>query len=192
MQVIDLKRNSRIKAATIIDREYGGRSNFRQAIKKGGIGIGSLRYISGIDRVDQLKSQDKFYKANIEFYHNGMGMYIYNVDENYLVLMAQNEIDSFKLSKPLDVIKPATFSFFSKMTEMGMDYYKCRFMLLEHEIIEHHPVAFHLHLKDGTEAISHIKKSTPYKHSKFFETNALGIPYKEEIHGHLLLDENDL
>ena len=49
MQVIDLKRNSRIKAGSIIDREYGGRSNFRQAVKKGGIGIGSLRYIDGID-----------------------------------------------------------------------------------------------------------------------------------------------
>ena len=69
MQVIDLKRNSRIKAGSIIDREYGGRSNFRQAVKKGGIGIGSLRYIGGIDAVDQQKDQDKFYKANIEFYN---------------------------------------------------------------------------------------------------------------------------
>ena len=108
MQVIDLKRNSRIKAGSIIDREYGGRSNFRQAVKKGGIGIGSLRYIDGIDAVDQQKGQDKFYKANIEFYNNGMGMYIYNVDENYLVLIGQDEIDLFRLFKPLDVIKPQT------------------------------------------------------------------------------------
>ncbi len=191
MQVIDLKRNSRIKAAAIIDREYGGRSNFRQAVRKGGIGIGSLRYIEGIALVDQQKDHNKFYKANIELYNNGLGMYIYNVDENYLVLVGQDEIESFRLSKPLDVIKPANFSFFSKMTEMGMDYYKCRFMLLEHEIIEHHPVSFHLHLKDGTQATTHIKKSAPYKHCRFFETNALGIPYKEEIHGHLVLDEDE-
>jgi hypothetical protein len=189
MQVIDLKRNSRIKAGSIIDREYGGRSNFRQAVKKGGIGIGSLRYIGGIDAVDQQKDQDKFYKANIEFYNNGMGMYIYNVDENYLVLIGQDEIDLFRIFKPLDVIKPANFSFFSKMSDMGMDYYKCRFMLLEHEIVEHHPVSFHLHLKDGTEATTYIKKRTPYKHCRFFGNNALGIPYKEEIHGHLVLDE---
>ena len=189
MQVIDLKRNSRIKAGSIIDREYGGRSNFRQAVKKGGIGIGSLRYIGGIDAVDQQKDQDKFYKANIEFYNNGMGMYIYNVDENYLVLIGQDEIDLFRLFKPLDVIKPANFSFFSKMSDIGMDYYKCRFMLLEHEIVEHHPVSFHLHLKDGSEATTHIKKRTPYKHCRFFGNNALGIPYKEEIHGHLVLDE---
>jgi len=189
MEIIDLKRTSRVKAGVIIDREYGGRSNFRQAVKKGGIGIGSLMYLSGFEQIEQLKDKDKFYKANIEFYNEGMGMYIYNVEDNYLVLIDKDEIDHFRLSKPLDVIKPANFSFFSKMMEFGMDYYKCRFMLLEHEIVEHHPVSFHLHLKDGTEVVTNIKKTSPYKHSKFFETNALGIPYKEEIHGHLELDE---
>ncbi len=189
MQIINLKRTSRIKAGVIIDRDYGGRPTFRQAVKKGGIGIGSLRYLSGFKEVDEQKEENKFYKANLEFYHKGMGMYIYNVDDNFLVLLDTEEIKCFKLSKPLDVIRPANFSFFSKMVEMGMDYYKCRYMLLEHEIVEHHPVSFHLELKDGTEVISNIKKSSPYKHSRFFENNALGIPYKEEIHGHLVLDE---
>jgi len=190
MQIINLKRISRVKAGVIIDREYGGRSSFRQAVKKGGIGIGSLRYIEGFPDIDEAKEENKFYKANLEFFHNGMGMYIYNVDDNFLVLLDKKEIDHFKLSKPLDVIKPANFSFFSKMNEMGVDYYKCRFMLLEHEIIEQHPVSFHLYLKDGTEVITNIKKTSPYKHSLFFKNNALGIPFKEEIHGHLILDES--
>lgn len=192
MQVIDLKRNSRLKAGAIIDREYGGRSNFRQAVKKGGIGIGSLMYISGIDPIEQLKDHDKFYKANIEIYNKGLGMYIYNVDDNYLVLFDKDEIDHFRISKPLDVIKPANFSFFKKMMEFGMDYYKCRFMLLEHEIVEHHPVSFHIHLKDGSEAITNVKKMNPYKHCQFFETNALGIPCKQEIQGHLELNEEEV
>lgn len=189
MQVIDLKRNSRVKANVIIDREYGGRSTFRQAVKKGGIGIGSLMYQSGLKEVDQIKDKEKFYKANIELYNNGLGIYIYNVDDNFLVLLDKEEIESFRISKPLDVVRPANFSFFSKMMEFGIDYYKCRFMLLEHEIVEHHPVSFHMHLADGSELIANVKKMSPYKHCTFFETNALGIPYKEEIHGHLELDE---
>jgi|GEM_PF-6009495 len=48
---------------------------------------------------------------------------------------------------------------------------------------------FHMHLADGSELIANVKKMSPYKHCTFFETNALGIPYKEEIHGHLELDE---
>lgn len=190
MQVINLKRTSRVKAGVIIDREYGGRSTFRQAVKKGGIGIGGFVYIGGLSEIERLKDKDKFYKANIELYNGGLGLYIYNVDDNFLVLLDKTEIDYFRISKPLDVIKPASFSFFSKMMDYGMDYYKCRFMLLEHEIVEHHPVAFHLHLKDGEEIIANVKKVSPYKHCKFFKENALGIPFKQEIHSHLIIDES--
>lgn len=188
MRILDLTSQSRHKASGIILREYGGRYKLKDALSRGGIGIGRLLYIDGIAGVDRDKEVDKYYKANIEIYRNGIGIYIYNVDDNYLVLLDKEEIKSIHISKPLDVIKPSTFSFFQTMMSLGIDYYKCRYMLLEHEIVEYHPVHIDLHLADDQVMKMQIKKSNPYKHLTFFKNNPHDIPVREDIHGHLLLD----
>lgn len=190
MQLIDLKRHSRLKAANIIDRDYGGRTRFKEAVQKGGIGIGRLIYKGGLTPVDEYKEEGKFYKANLEVYKNGLGLYIYNVDDNFLILLDTDEVKKFRLYKPLDVIKPANFSFFTRMMGLGFDYYKCRFMLLEQEIVEYHPISLAIDLADGTVIETTIKRNSPKRHREFLQNNSLGITYQEDLHGHLLLDDH--
>ncbi len=187
MQTFDLSRTSRHKITATIDKHYGGRVGFINAVKNGAVGIGKLKYLNGIDEVDRLKNKKMHFNANIEIYPLGIGVYAYNVDENYLTLIPTEEVRRFSISKPLDVIRPAEFSFFSKMQSWGIDYYKCRFMLLDHEIVEKHQVIINIELNEGSSVHMSIRKLHPYKHQEFFENNALNIKCSVAIQGHLEL-----
>lgn len=181
MQLINFNKTSKLKASAVIDKEYGGRYSFKEAIDQGGIGIGKLYYLSGCADIDRIKDSEKKYKSNIEIYKDGIGIYVYNVDDNFLMLYKPDEISSFHIHKPADRIKVEGFSFFQKMIDWNIDFYKCKIMLLEHEQVELHPVSFDIHLSNDTILKNTIYRYHPYKHIAFAEDNILRIPLKEQI-----------
>lgn len=181
MQILDLKKTSKIRATSFINKEYGGRYGFKEAVQLGGIGIGKLYYQSGIDAIDAVKDPKKKLRSNIEIYRKGMGIYIYNVEFNFLLLFDADELNKISIYKPADLIRVNGFSFFDKMINSNIDYYKCKIMLLEHEQVELHSASFDISITSDIVIHNKIYRYHPYKHIDFAENNLLGIPAHVDV-----------
>lgn len=129
MDSFDLSRTSKYKVDQIIKTKYGGRYSKKEAVDKGGAGIGGLLYY-------ESNAEDAaYFKCNIELLKKGIIFYFRDLDENKMLLFNFDEIVSISLLKDADILVKKRFSIFRKMLQWGFEYHTARIMLFEQEII---------------------------------------------------------
>lgn len=185
---IDQKKQSKIKTASIIKRDYGGRISFVESVKSSGNGVGNLQYVSGLEH-EGIIITTKFYKCNLERLQGGLALYVFNDDINALFLLRHEEIKSVELKKLPDIIDPAKKSYFRWMMNKGYNYYKCKYMLLEHEIVEDQKAILTLELEDGIILKFSNRSYSPKKISRFFNSILWQAKYSENLQHSINLNQ---
>ena len=137
MKSFILTQYAKLKADKYINTHCGGKYTNKEAYQIGGIGIGKLRYDSGVDVVDQIDTEERF-RANIEIFREGLGIYIRSLSYNYLLTISAAELTNITLVKQEDVLKTTEFSYTKRLMQWGLPYHYARVLLLDQEIIDTH------------------------------------------------------
>lgn len=182
MKVFNLMQYGALKAEKYINSHCGGKYTRKSAYEIGGIGIGRLRYKSGIDTIEQIDTEERF-RANLENYQAGLGIYVRSLSYNYLLAIPRAEIMSISLTKEEDELRSASFSWTGKLMNLGMPYHYARVMLLEHEIGTLHDTLLTITTLDGQYVFS-VKRSNPAKMIHFFEAGPWAEIFEHKILGY--------
>ena len=179
MKVFNLMQYGALKAEQYISTHCGGKYTRQEAYAIGGIGIGRLRYQSGIETIEKIDTQERF-RANLENYQSGLGLYIRSLSYNYLLAIPQAEIMAISLTKAEDKLISANFSWTGKLMDLGMPYHYARVMLLEHEIDTLHDTLLSITTVDG-EYVFTVKRSNPAKMIHFFEAGPWADIFNHQV-----------
>lgn len=182
MQLFNIASQGEIKSTAYINANCGGRYTRKEAYNIGGIGMGGLRYVSGIDAIDALDTQERF-RANIELLKEGLGIYVRSLKYNYLLAIAASEILQITLIKEEDVLHNAEFSFTHKLLGWGMSYHYARIMLLDNEIDTLHDTFFSVVTEGGTFKFSY-KRHNPHKLDALLSQSIFTDRYVSKIQGY--------
>ena len=175
LKLINLKSIGKIKKDKIINSFVGGSYTSKEAYRIGGIGIGGLRYMNGNKDVDGYKKR-KLLPSNIEFFKDGLGFYLRDQEESYLLLIHDEEILNVSFEKKADRIrKKPGFSWFELLHSKGISYHICRMMLLDGEIDELYDAFLKVITKDLDEINFQCHRKNVLKMKSFFEES----PYHE-------------
>jgi len=182
MKVFNLMQYGALKAEKYINASCGGKYTRKEAYHIGGIGIGRLRYQSGISTIDDLGTEERF-RANLENYQEGLGMYVRSLSFNYLLAIPRAEIMAITITKEEDELRSADFSWTGKLMNLGMPYHYARVMLLEHEIATLHDTLLTITTVDGQYVFT-VKRNNPAKLIHFFEAGPWADIFTHKILGY--------
>ncbi len=180
MKVLNLSKVSGIKRKRLIADYCGGAYSYSEAYAFGGIGVGGIHYVGGIDVIDNDMKGDHL-KCNTETLKDGLGIYLREDSNNYLLLLKKSEILSIHFDKEYDQIKDkATFSLFKFCLNNGIPYYYAKYMLMEDEIINLNKPK----LKIITTALDEINfecsRRNPMKVIKYFKNSPFDVMFEAE------------
>jgi len=177
MELINLRRTTTGNRSRMITDLCGGTFTPKEAYKIGGIGIGGLRYESGLEGLSHLP-ENAIIRANTEVFRNGLGIYLRHDKENFLLLIPTQRIVNILLHKPLDIVKDTgKFSWFRSLIDRGMSYNYAKMLLLEDEITEVHSPQLKI-VSDRLDEINFvIKKRNPLKVHEFFQKSPFSEKY---------------
>lgn len=167
MKVINLIIKSKHFVNQEIQSICGGKSIETFWISGFQKGIGGLGFTD-----PESSNHDEKYMVSIAFFKTGLGIYCRNMYSNYLVLIPENELLSFKLIKEKDFISPKAISLFSIMNKMGFSYHTSSKYLMPKEIILENPAELIIRTPEKFFKLE-IDKITPdklinvFKKSKF-------------------------
>lgn len=179
MQIFNLIQYAGIKAEKYISAQCGGRYTRKEAYHIGGIGVGGLRYKSGIGDIDFLDTQERF-RANTETFRQGLGLYVRSLSFNYLLAIPSQEITSISLSKKTDSLQQTGFSWTRRLMNMGMPYHYARVMLLEQEIVETHDMFLTIDTLERS-IVFRVKRQNPTKILQYFQYGPFADRFSEDI-----------
>lgn len=179
MKIFNLTQYAAIKADKYISSHCGGRYKRKEALNFGGIGIGKLRYIDGIDTINNLETQERF-RANLETLKSGLGIYVRSLTYNYLIAIPQRDILSISITKEADIIKEAAFSWTRKLINLGISYPYARVMLLENEIVKTHEINLDIVTTENIMRFV-VKRLDPTKTIKYFEEGPFSTLFSSDI-----------
>ena len=179
MKIFNLIQYGGIKAENYILEHCGGRYKRKEAYNIGGIGVGKLRYKSGIDTIDALDTQEQF-RANLETFKSGLGIYVRSLTFNYLIAIPSAEILNISLVKKVDHIKDAGFSWTKKLMNIGMPYHYARIMLLDQEIVETHDPYLMIETIDESYEFR-VKRYNPEKIEYYFKEGPYSSIFVSDI-----------
>ena len=171
MQIINLKNVGKEKRKVLIRDYCGGNYSSREAVSLGGIGIGGLRYLDGLSFVDEKKKAD-FYACNFELMRSGIVIYLRQEDDNFLILLQDDEVVKITYAKPIDeLIERNRFSLFKKALGLGMSYHYAKLLLHEDEISILHPAELMIYTKEDQVLKFHFAKKRLDKLAQFFDNS---------------------
>ena len=179
MQIFNLTQYAGIKAEKYIQSNCGGRYTRKEAYGIGGIGVGKLRYRSGIGTIDNLDTQERF-RANMETFRQGLGIYVRSLSYNYLLAIPTKEIIKLELIKDVDLLKETSFSWTRKLLDLGMPYHYARVMLLDQEISETHEPYLSIETLGGDLQFL-IKRYDPQKILHYFQEGPFSSIFSSRI-----------
>lgn len=161
MQLFNIASHGEIKSTAYINANCGGRYTRKEAYNMSGIGMGGLRYVSGIDTIDALETHERF-RANVELLRNGLGIYVRSLRQNYLLAIPATEITEITLIKKEDTLHDAEWSFTQKLLDWGVPYHYAKIMLLDNEIGSLHDTFFSV-MTDKHTFTFQYKRYNPHK-----------------------------
>lgn len=118
-----------------ISLKAGGRFSVFQKISGKALGIGGMKYVSGLALDDR-----KNHTSNVEVLKNGLLFYFRANFSNFAFVVPFHDIYDIQISKPEDVIATDFRSMFGALLKMKSNYLTARRYLLEHESINFHPI----------------------------------------------------
>lgn len=162
-------------------KAYGGRYTFKEALKLGGIGVGGMRYLSGVDMVDELRKR-KDPKSVIEILRNGINFHVLVGEDSVWIMYKFEEILSVIIEKPADqIFRKEGFTFFNYFIKKGMVYPWARVFLLEDEIGELHDPTINLTTIVGETLSLKITRKNYLKVIQFFQNSPLADKLEVEV-----------
>lgn len=182
MQIFNLTQYASIKADKYINTHCGGRYTRKEAYDIGGIGIGRLRYKGGIGNIDSIDTQEQF-RANLETFRQGLGVYVRSLSYNFLLAIPSAEILRIHFSKELDLVKEARFSWTRQLMSMGMPYHYAKVMLLDQEIEKVHESYLHFETL-GMDMKFLVKRNDPRKLLHYFEQGPYSECFTSDLKGY--------
>jgi len=179
MKIFNLTQYALIKANKYIDANCGGKYNRKEAYNIGGIGVGKLRYKSGIDTIEKLDTEEQF-RANLETFRGGLGIYVRSLSFNYILAIPFSEIMNVSLVKKVDTIKEGGFSWTKKLMGLGMPYHYARVMLLEQEIVETNDAFLSIETIEES-FVFRLKRLNPQKIEDYFKEGPYSSIFVSDI-----------
>lgn len=167
MQSFDLSKFSHLKVNQYVSSACKGKYTRKEAYRLGGIGIGGLRYTSGLPKIDAIDTQERF-RCNLEMYKSGLGIFVRSLSYNHLLSVPKEELLSISLVKPEDELKFEGFSFTKTLLSWGVPYHYARIMVLEHEEVSLHDTMLEILTSDGLLSLK-VNRYNAQPIAEFFE-----------------------
>lgn len=188
MKILNLTQAGKIKRENVIYEYCGGHYSRKEAIALGGIGVAGIRYVDGVEVIDQDKTYPEL-KSNTETLKEGIGIYLRDERDNYLILIRNEEILNIFFEKKVDNIKMREgFSFFRKCLERGMAYHYAKIMLMEDEMIEIHTPMLKIVTKELDEINFKCTKRNPLKVAAYFRNSPYADRFEEDYQTYQLVE----
>ena len=152
MQIINLLTTAEKDVRWLTKKHCDGKYSLWQRLKKGGTGFGGLYYLGGIEEIDANQRALDPFRANMEVFRNGFGVYLRNGQENHLILLQPEDLPMLTLEKAPPRPLPDFDQYQHTVKILGITYYKFKGEKMLYRKNVARPIRLFLHLSSGEKA----------------------------------------
>lgn len=189
MDFINVDSSASHKISGIINSRLGGSLGLIETFNLRGKGISGLYYASGIKGWEQKENSNTH--VAIERFKEGVGFYLRNIRDNYVVLISSAEVQKIEIIKETDLILPKKRSLFKSFLKWRFPYHIAKIFVLEAEEVEMHSPKILFYLNNGQALEFSISRINPYPVYDFIERHFQGFVIEKDIKDFLLLGRQD-
>lgn len=161
-------------------KRHGGAYKMMERLKMGGVGLGGLRYRSGVPEMEKIRNVQDTIVANFEMMREAFVIRFRNVEFHSMILCRFSAIKSIHLYKEADLIRLEGNSLMKMMMNRNVAYETARMFATPRQLIKLGKIRLTIVIGEETFIFENLEGFTN-KISQYFKNPVFKGKYTEEV-----------